>query len=233
MNYPALKAAAMYLIDNGVEIPSDLLSQFASLGIKSQEYYQAQLTRLVKSFYKGNMDILEFVTIFGDLITGQLTKAWNEGMEVNGVPPEDITDEWKSMLDDIIATEKDSIMGFADEIAAASGLTDQPIDPYLSRVDIWANRYPDVVNQAILATAEEKTKLEWVYGDTDHCDTCLQLNGIVAYAREWEEAGLHPQQPPNGALACGGWRCACALVPTTARRRRASELMDIATSAGI
>jgi len=233
MNYPALKAAAMFLIDNGVEIPSDLLSQFESFGIKSQEYYQAQLTRLVKSFYKGNMDILEFVTIFGDLITGQMTKAWYEGMAVNGVPPEDLTDEWKFMLDDIIRLEKDSVFPFADEIRAASELTGTVIDPFLSRVSIWANRYPDVVNQAILATAEEKTKLEWIYGDTDHCDTCLQLNGIVAYAREWEEAGLHPQQPPNGALQCGGWKCSCSLVPTTARRRRAGELMDIATSAGI
>lgn len=233
MNYPALKAAVMFLIDNGVEIPTDLLAQFESLGIKSQEYYQAQLTRLVKSFYKGNMDILEFVTIFGDLIMGQLTKAWYEGMAVNDVPPEDLTDEWKFMLDDIIRVEKDSVFPFADEIAAASQLTGTSIDPFLSRVFIWSNRYEDVRNQAILATAEEKTKLEWIFGDTDHCTTCEQLNGIIAYAREWNEAGLRPQNPPNGALECGGWRCQCRLEPTTARRRRAGELMDIATSAGI
>jgi hypothetical protein len=91
-------------------------------------------------------------------------------------------------------------------------------------VDIWANRYPDVVNQAILATAEEKTKLEWVYSpEKEHCTICSALNGIVAYAREWDELGVRPQNPPNPALSkdnggCGGWRCGCELIPTTRRR---------------
>lgn len=43
------------------------------------------------------------------------------------------------------------------------------------------------------------------------------LNGIVAYAREWNEYGIHPQSPPNDLLECGGWRCQCRLVSTAKR----------------
>jgi hypothetical protein len=229
--YPALKAAFRYCQVCGIQIPQDVLGGLERVGIKTAEYYEAQLTRLVKSLYKGNMDELEFVQVFGDLIDGQLTKAWYEGLAENGLTKDDMTEEWQAILDGVLASEHDSILGFADEIAAASELTGEPIDPYLARVQLWANRYEDVKNQAIMASAEEKTKLEWIYGDTEHCGTCAQLNGVVAYASEWDRAGLHPQQPPNGMLECGGWRCQCQLAPTDKRHTR--NVMDKLLAIGL
>jgi hypothetical protein len=61
-------------------------------------------------------------------------------------------------------------------------------------------------------------RMMWVYGDADHCSTCEQLNGIVAYASEWETLGVKPQSPPNPLLQCGGWRCKCSLRVTDRRR---------------
>ena len=58
----------------------------------------------------------------------------------------------------------------------------------------------------------------WVYGETEHCETCRQLNGIVARATEWQRIGVRPQNAPNGLLDCGGWNCQCAINPTTQRR---------------
>jgi len=59
----------------------------------------------------------------------------------------------------------------------------------------------------------------WVFDDTaEKCDTCLALNGIVAYAWEWETAGFRPQSPPNALLTCGGWHCECELRHTEKRR---------------
>jgi hypothetical protein len=216
--YPALESALTFCITNDIQIPDDLLEDLRATGIKTEAYYESQLTRLVKSFYKGNMDALEFVMVFENMITGQLTKAWLEGLETNGLTSEDMTDEWKVILDDIITAEKESVSGFANDIESASMLTGEPIDPLLARVPLWALRYEDTKNRAIMATAEEKTKLEWIYGDTEHCETCAQLNGIVAYSREWDESGIRPQNPPNGMLTCGGWRCQCRLEPTDKRK---------------
>ena len=120
--------------------------------------------------------------------------------------------------------------------AKADGLPREQFDvQFGSRVDIWANRYPETENRARMHFGG-KQRLEWVLGATEkHCSTCAALNGIVAFAEEWEESGVQPQSPPNGALECGGWQCDCSLVPTD-RRRSANALtriMDIATAGNV
>lgn len=89
---------------------------------------------------------------------------------------------------------------------------------FQSRVDLWVSRYEDTKNEAILFYSEKNQRLRWVYGDTQYCETCSQLNGIVAFASEWETAGVQPQSPPNDLLECQGWHCQCTLEPTDDRR---------------
>ena len=68
-------------------------------------------------------------------------------------------------------------------------------------------------------TADGKQRMKWELGETEeHCETCAALNGIVAFAREWETLGVHPQDAPNNKLECGGWQCGCTLTPTSQRR---------------
>jgi hypothetical protein len=94
------------------------------------------------------------------------------------------------------------------------------VDALLSRVQLWANRYNEAYNEGVrLIALETGGKLIWRLGKTEeHCDTCSRLNGIVAYASEWETAGVKPQAAPNGYLTCGGWRCDCSLDPTKKRK---------------
>jgi hypothetical protein len=103
---------------------------------------------------------------------------------------------------------------------------------FQSRVDMWVNRYEDTKNEAILFYSEKNQRLRWVYGDTQHCETCAQLNGIVAFASEWEQAGVQPQSPPNDLLTCGGWNCQCILEPTDDRRSpdALTRIMDAITA---
>ena len=67
----------------------------------------------------------------------------------------------------------------------------------------------------------------------EHCATCAALDGLVAYAVDWERSGVKPQNPPNGALECGGWRCDCSLVPTKERATNNAfdEIVDRVTAA--
>ncbi len=219
-----LKTALLNAVDwcdnNAVELPLPLQSDLACYAVKTLGYFQSTLERLVKTLYGGLIDEMQFVTIAGDLLEGQLREAWREGMWANGLEMGMyMTPELNTMLYDIINGEKSHLVDFGDAIleARAAGT---PVDGLLTRADLWTARYQDVVNQATLVTAEPKDKLEWIYGDTVHCSTCEALNGIVATAAEWAESGLHPQQPENPLLECGGWRCQCTLEPTDKRHTR-------------
>lgn len=194
-----------------IAIPPDL-------SLKTFEYYLRTIQGMVRDLYRGDISEGEFVDTMASLIEAQLTRAWNEGMRENDLDPvEDMEPEWQEKLNALILSEFDYVDGFAADIVAASE-QQIPWEGLLARAEVWANRYNDVVTQSIITTKEQK--LLWVFGDTDHCSTCERLNGIVAWASEWEEAGVVPQNPPNDRLECGGWRCQCTLIPTANRRTR-------------
>jgi hypothetical protein len=193
------------------------------LELKTLEYYARTLKSLIRALYRNEISQFDFVTSMSNLVQEQLTRAWREGMRQNDLDPDtDMIDRWQQQLDTIILNEYMYVDQFAADIVAASMADDTPSHDnwgaLLSRADMWANRYNETVNKAVLATKEQK--LIWVYGDTEHCETCLRLNGIVAFASEWELSGVRPQNAPNPYLDCGGWNCACSLVPTANRHTR-------------
>lgn len=212
--------------------------------IKTQEMFDRQLRSNSIDLFKGDIGLTEWLDAFSAAIENQLTKAWNEGADEVGVLPEDMTPEDMAILGGIINEEYNFMYQLGDEIEFLSRQTrelpenealDQFRSEFDSRLSIWGNRYADVVNQAKLHFGG-KTKLVWRMGATEkHCDSCLQLNGIVAYADEWEASGIRPQSPPNGALECGGWNCSCELVTTDERRsyNAYSRLLDIAVSGNV
>lgn len=235
--YPALSKAVEWCKANGVSIPDDLARDYAAL--KALQDYDNILNRLMAIFMndfgvRGNLSALNaFEFDMKDAVTTGLTEAWRLGMRENGA--DEITEEWQVELDGIIESELSHLSEFAiylTELAKEVTPIGDAIIQARERLSLWINRYNDVTNQAILASAEEKTKMEWIYGDTQHCTTCEQLNGIVAYAREWEEAGLSPQSPPNPLLECGGWKCQCQLIPTDKRKTRNSAERLIAIAEG-
>lgn len=207
-------------------VPSEIINKAIALGVKSYDYYLQTMKRLVRNQYAGLIDQLQFVQIMNNLITGQLNLAWLEGMYQNGLSEDDMIDEWREKIADLIANEKDYVLGLSDAIVAAR-VNQSGLDSLYSRVNIWANRYNEVVSRAAVITADAKTRKMWVLGATEeHCPFCSALNGIVAFASEWETLNVYPQNPPNpvltgekdGAKGCEGWHCDCALKDTDKRR---------------
>jgi hypothetical protein len=149
-----------------------------------------------------------------------------------------MSDEDLAELDARITAEYEFIPQLGDDIMAATadGLTDKDFSAsFRMRAEMWANRYSDMVTQAQLWFGG-KDKFEWQLGATEqHCSTCSQLDGIVAYASEWDESGLHPQGAPNDNLECGGWQCDCSLNATDKRRTNDAlgRLMDIAVGSHV
>jgi hypothetical protein len=205
-----------------IEAITNAIIYLNETAVKTAEFYASTLARAVRSFYNGYMEISDFISIHENLIIGQMRQAWFEGMELNGLTPDDMTAEWAIKLREIIMEEQSHVGDFALAIERARR-EQTGLDALQARVDLWVVRYTDVVNQAKMYTAAVGQKMEWVYGDTDHCETCLSLNGKVAFALEWARSPYHPQQPPNDYLDCKGWRCQCQLVPTSKRRTAGIE----------
>lgn len=176
----------------------------------------------VRDLYIGKLGTFEFIDDMVRGMTGQIKDAyeyaWNDA-EMEGAFP-----RWldKSMIDfSSRAVDMNLIYSFYKDIIKARE-TKAPLLPLLERAQLWANRWNDAYNAAMLAiNSEMGQKLKWVEGDTEKkCDVCVALNGIVAYAKIWDELGVKPQSAPNSKLTCGGWRCQCYFEVTTSRATR-------------
>lgn len=186
--------------------------------LKTYDYYLRALRGLVIGLYRGYLGG-EFRDIMTDLVFGQFTDAYEQAMKDNEVAT--MTPEMRTELDNLIETEWGFVEGFFSDIIDAR-VDGTPVDPLLSRAELWANKWNDVYNKASM-TIEVMFggKLKWILGATEeHCATCSALNGIVAWAKDWEESGIHPQNAPNAHLECGGWRCDCSLEHTDEKRTR-------------
>lgn len=183
---------------------------------KTAEQFDSRLTSLVKALYKGTIAAPEFVDALAALISRQITLAYRDAWkdEGEGEYPEYLSEA----ADAAIVAQFDYVDQFARDIVDAR-IDEKPVDGLLSRVPLWANRYTENYNEGVrLIAMNNGGKLEWIYGDTDHCNTCRNLHGIVAYAKEWDALNVKPQGAPNSKLECEGWRCQCQLVPTDKKR---------------
>jgi hypothetical protein len=200
--------------------------------LKNANTYSRQLWNYTLELYRTG-DGGAFLDKFITAIASQLTRAWNEGAREVGIDPKEMTDDDRAELKAIIDGEYDQIIKLAEAIMQSrSGTLDEFRQKFRSRIDLWTSRYTDVIGRARVYFGG-KTRLKWTLGKTEeHCESCLALNGIVAFAYEWELAGIKPQSPPNGMLVCGGWECDCSLDVTDQRRspNALGTLMNIATA---
>ena len=183
---------------------------------KSYDYFLAQVNGLVRGLYNGFIGG-EFIDTLANLISGQLwdayEKAWfDEGGD--GVVPDYLNKSYQ----DAVSTQYGYVDAFYRDIVDAR-IDKTSLDPLMMRAGMWANQWNSSYNEAVrLITLEGGGNLVWQYGEAEHCETCRSLNGIVAWAKEWDALGVKPQNAPNNLIECGGWQCKCSLSPTKQRR---------------
>ena len=228
MKYPSLEKVYNYLVDNDVSIPYNLHRDL--LDLKTEAHYTRVMWRAVRDLYNKTLTQFEFEDVMIKVIESQLRKAWYAGMREVGLTPEDMTAEYEAELQEIMLSEFDYVPGLAQSIRDARD-NDLPIDPFKARVELWVHRFTDVTNRAKLFCSKDGVRFKWVYGDTDHCTECEQLNGLVATAQEWQTSGIRPQSPPNPLLTCQGWNCGCSLEMTS--QRRSPNALDVLLNIGI
>lgn len=184
---------------------------------KTTEYMQNVIEGLVNGVY-ANLVGGDFIDAMASLIQGQLTQAFQQAFEDEGYTDYNMPDYLNAALESMILSQYDYVDQFYRDIVDAR-IDGTSISPLLARARLWANQWQAAYNEAIrLMTLEGGGNLVWVYGEAEHCEQCNSLNGIVASAKEWDELGVQPQNPPNNMIACGGWNCQCSLTPTDKRR---------------
>jgi len=189
---------------------------YEPIAYKTYDYMLRQVEGLVNGVYSGVIGG-DFIDTIANLISGQLTQAYNTAYKDEGYTG-DLPDYLSASLESMILNQYTFVDQFYRDIVDAR-IDGTPLAPLLSRAQMWANRYNEAYNEAVRLIAKENgNNLVWQYGEAEHCTTCQSLNGIVAGAKEWDTLGVKPQNAPNSKLECGGWKCQCALVPTDKRR---------------
>ncbi len=126
------------------------------------------------------------------------------GVETDTLDSED-SDAYASILADQSAYVTDARRGITD----FSGDAD-------SRAQLWGNKSLELFYQAGVMSADKSGMYEWVYGDTEHCEDCLRLNGQKHRMKEWV---AEDWMPKSDRLECHGFRCQCELKKTTGRAK--------------
>jgi hypothetical protein len=149
---------------------------------------------------------------FRSAIERAIEKAWTEGAQECGIQEDELTIEELTARDKFIFEQNDLAPNFIDDIAANSKTNGGQLTPLLQRAEMWINQYESAKQQSeALACKDEKR--EWRIGRTEHCKTCLALNGQVRRMSFWLNNVL-PRNAPNEKLECRGFRCQCILRKT-------------------
>ena len=200
---PLLKGRARWIAD------------FFMMEGKTVEFFRRQIIGLIRGLYNGDILRDQFLDIMLNVIEGQLRQAYQNGVMDAGLSAEEMTDKMKQEMQNLIAGQLPYVDELAADIQNARALN-QPVEPITVRADMWANRWNEAFSAGSHAVSLEFGLKEiWIVGPTEHCETCLACNGLVAFASEWDAANLHPQ---GANLICGGYRCKCERRPTTERR---------------
>lgn len=202
---------------------------------KTYEFFLSAIEGLVNSLYNGFIGG-EFIDVFANLISGQLTdaysRAWVDDGNMGDLPP-----YLMESLEGTILNQYTFVDQYYRDIIDAR-VDGTPIKPMLDRAELWAQRWNESYEMARhLITIENGGKEVWIIDPSkENCTICAALNGIVAYAREWDELNVHPRNAPNPILAkerggCGGWKCGCERKPTDRRRspRAYDTILNIVT----
>lgn len=201
---------------NGETTISDLIAgHIAQLTFES---YRASVNANIRGLLLGHFDRSAFSDGMARSLQRGFERAWQEGADQCGISPEERTTEETDALAAAVATNVGFVPAFAQFIidyrdrALAAGNKVVFGGVLRSRAQLWHNRYQDIVNQAHTLACQDQ-KMEWVLGPTDHCSSCIKLGTLVKRGSVWASSGVRPQSPD---LACGGFRCQCALRATDA-----------------
>jgi hypothetical protein len=174
--------------------------------------FRRNIRASVRGLWTGALRKPQALRVFRRNIETAIERAWLEGAQECGIQEDELTVDELTARDEFIFDQSEFATGFIDDIAAQSKANGGSLTPLLQRAEMWINQYSSARQQSeVLACANEKRV--WRVGRTEHCKTCLALNGQVRRLSFWQNNVL-PRNAPNPKLQCQGFRCQCTLEKT-------------------
>lgn len=198
-------------ISERVENPDWVRPARADLS-ESESSYRSSLRAPARGLWSGVLDYDSAWDMFSHAIRIGIEQAWNEGAKAGGILPDELTEDEITERQKIIFNQYnhlDRLLGWIEDNSQAKGGL---LSNVYARIDYWVQAWTSTYNRAEAMANGNKKKM-WVYGDTEHCDTCKSLHGKVKRLSFWL-AHVMPRDPPNDKLKCKGWKCQCELVDT-------------------
>lgn len=180
----------------------------------SQANFKQQIMANFRGGWNGSLTPLDFSSAMFSTIRRGFNQAWVEGSRDCGILESERTQAETDKLNLLIGDNFQYVGQLADWLYNHSKATGTKFNEVTYRADLWINRYTEVVEIAKSMACQDK-KLEWRIGQvkTEHCRSCLKLNGRVARGSTWAAKNISPRMT-NGLLKCGGFNCGCGFLET-------------------
>mgnify|MGYP001567339131 CR=1 FL=1 len=173
----------------------------------SESAFRASVRSSVRGLWSGTLSRSQFNSALSSAIKRHLQVAWLEGAKDCGIAADELSEDETSALAEFIAEQIGYISGFAGAIREGDKVSKGKLQPLFGRAEMWINRYGEAKSKAkVLACGDKKLQWKINVNCSEHCSSCVGLNGKVKRASYWNKTGIAPR---SKVLKCGGWRCCC------------------------
>ena len=177
-----------------------------------QAEYQNRLYVIMQDYLQGSEPITSYRNEFNRTVNDAFTMAFVAGWADAGASA--LTDEAQSWLNGRIDQEVGFVESLFPQLKALRDDDEIPEDDKLDAAHAHAEGYTNTL-MGVYAQGkmmgEPERDGEWEYGDTDHCDTCADLNGQTHPLSWYLSNGYIPQQAGSDTLDCHGYNCQCRI----------------------
>lgn len=155
--------------------------------------------------------------------------AFYEGMRAGGVndPEKELSASEQLLITAWIAGQAAYIPGLAQAIAEYHAMPASSPDEEVAkekakdaldeRVTLWVASLVVMFAKGY-ASAQADKMGTWRYGPTEHCETCLRLDGQRHRLSWFVSHGYIPREPGSEMLDCKGYNCKCEIVGDDGKR---------------
>src|SRR3990167_1327329 len=176
----------------------------------TQLAFESEFSDAIVAAKMDAMNKQRFGIVARALIRRHGQQAFRDGLRAGGLEDDELSDDELTTIGLFVSQQAGYVTDFADTLFADT----EAIESADNRALMWFNKSIIPFYQAGLESADRNGLYEWVYGDTEHCEDCLRMNGQRHRLKAWFNSGFMPQ---GDGLACKGFNCKCRLFKTVGK----------------
>lgn len=168
----------------------------------------ADLLRSASSGVNPYLDRRAFGVTMRSFLKNYGLQAFKDGLYQGGVSVDTLDGEDNADYMSVFMQQSQYVNGLAEDVFVNKSIG---LNNAYSRATMWGKSLQSFLDKGQEA-ANGNAMFRWEYGDADHCETCLRLNGQVHRIHNWQKSGFMPRA---SKLKCHGYHCRCRLIRTT------------------